>query len=244
MHAQELIQATSPIIGKAGSAFYFHPDTLARGKEIGLDGFRFYMLGRGGVLGDVESDVVASAFGYFHRALVARIWNTARERFNNPREAARIYMQCCANLGRSSLASIENLSAFCAAAESVIAATDLAGLSLFAGIAAEPRVDDLPGRAMQLVAVLRELRGSAHLLAVVASGVAPAVAHAIKRPNDTKTFGWDPAPQYTEGDRAKLDTAEALTDQLLLNAYSTLDDAAGTAFLHGTKAIGTALNLS
>jgi hypothetical protein len=63
MFAQELINATSPTIGKAGSAFYFHPSTLARGKEVGLDGFRFYMLGRGGVLGDVESDVVASAFG-------------------------------------------------------------------------------------------------------------------------------------------------------------------------------------
>jgi hypothetical protein len=242
MFAQELINATSPTIGKAGSAFYFHPNTLARGKEIGLDGFRFYMLGRGGVLGDVESDVVASAFGYFHRALVARIWTTARERFP-PREAARIYLQCCADRGRSALTAVGGLGEFCEAAEAIIAAVDPAGLSLYAGIAAEPRVDDLPGRALQLVAVLRELRGSTHLLAVVASGLAPAVAHAIKRPNDVKAFGWDPAPAYTEADRAALAAAETLTDRLLLRPYGALDDAAGAAFLAGTKAIGTALGV-
>ncbi len=242
MLAQELLDATSPTIGKAGAAFYFHPDTLARGKELGLDGFRFYMLGRGGVLGDVESDVVASAFGYFNRNLVARIWNTAKEHYN-PREAAREYMACCANLGRSALANVEGLSEFCEAAEAIIAATNPSGLSLYAGVAAEPRAEDLPGRAMQLVAVLRELRGSAHLLAVVASGVAPEVAHAIQRPDDVGTFGWDPAPEVTDADRANLDKAEALTDRLLLKAYESLDDSAKAALLAGTKAIGAALGI-
>jgi len=242
MLAQELIYAVSPTIGKAGAAFYFHPDTLARGKELGLDGFRFYMLGRGGVLGDVESDVVASAFGYFHRALVARIWTTAKARCN-PREAARAYMECCAHLGRSTLADVEGLSEFCEAAEAVIAATNPAGLSLYAGVAAEPRAEDLPGRAIQLVAVLRELRGSSHLLAVVASGVAPEVAHAIRRPNDVTTFGWDPAPEVTNADRANLDAAEALTDGLLINAYDALDDSSKAALLAGTQAIGIALGI-
>ena len=242
MLAQELIRAVSPTIGKAGAAFYFHPDTLSRGKELGLDGFRFYMLGRGGVLGDVESDVVASAFGYFHRALVARIWTTAKARYQ-PREAARAYLECCAHLGRSALTDVEGLKEFCAAAESIITATSPAGLSLYAGIAAEPRAEDLPGRAMQLVAVLRELRGSTHLLAVVASGVAPEVAHAIRRPNDVATFGWDPAPEVTDADRANLDAAEALTDRLLIKAYDALDDSAKASLLAGTKAIGVALGI-
>ncbi|GIX49113.1 MAG: hypothetical protein KatS3mg131_3324 [Candidatus Tectimicrobiota bacterium] len=242
MHVLELIKETSPIIGKAGAAFYFHPDTLARGREIGLDGFRFYMLGRGGVLGDAEAEVVASAFGYFHPALVARMWNSARERVA-PREAARVYFQCCAHLGRVKLAQVEGLEAFCAAAEKVIAAANPAGLPLYAGIAAQPRVEDLPGRALQLVAVLRELRGSLHLVAVVASGLAPEVAHAIRRPNDVKTFGWDPAPTYTEADRAKLDAAEALTNALLVPPYSALDETARAAFLDGVRAIGAALEV-
>lgn len=242
MSAQELMAATHPTIGKAGAAFYFNPDTLARGKELGLDGFRFYMLGRGGVLGDVESDVVASAFGYFHRALVAKIWNTAKERCA-PREAARAYMECCANLGRMKLADVAGLDAFCQAAETVVSAVDPTGLTLYAGVAAESRAEDTPGRALQLVAVLRELRGSAHLVAVVASGLASEVAHAIKRPDDVGTFGWDPAPEVTDADRAKLDGAETLTDQLLLGPYRALDASASAAFLSGTKAIGTALGL-
>ncbi len=244
MLAQELMDATSSTIGQAGAAFYFHPDTLARGKEIGLDGFRFYMLGRGGVLGDVESDVVASAFGYFNRSLVARIWNTAKERYNpGPREAAREYLECCANLGRSTLANVEGLNAFCEAAEAIIAAANPAGLSLYVGIAAEPRAEDLPGRALQLVAVLRELRGSAHLLAVITSGVAPEVAHAVKRPDAVATFGWDPAPENTDDDRANLDAAEALTDRLLISTYESLDDSAKAALLAGTQAIGAGLGI-
>lgn len=60
---QELLARISPLVGAAGSAFYVVLETLACGRETGLDGFRFYFLGRGGVLGDVEAPVVASAFG-------------------------------------------------------------------------------------------------------------------------------------------------------------------------------------
>ena len=51
----DLARETGGPLGQIGQAYYFHPDTLARGKELGLDGFRWYMLGRGGVLGDVET---------------------------------------------------------------------------------------------------------------------------------------------------------------------------------------------
>ena len=76
-------------IGSIGAAFYFHPDTVAKGKEVGLDGFRFYVLGRGGVLGDVEPDVVHAAFGYFHTGLIDKIWISAKE-IVAPRDAARL----------------------------------------------------------------------------------------------------------------------------------------------------------
>jgi hypothetical protein len=72
--------------------------------------------------------------------------------------------------------TLENLEPFAAAAEKVVLAANPAGLALFAGLAAEPLPEDLPGRAMQLLAVLRELRGSTHLVAVVASGMSPKVA--------------------------------------------------------------------
>jgi hypothetical protein len=48
---------------------------------------QWYFVGRGGVLGDVEAPVVQSAFGYFAPAVVAKMWNGAREKIA-PRDAA------------------------------------------------------------------------------------------------------------------------------------------------------------
>lgn len=240
MQTLELIQATSPATNGAGAAFYFHPATLARGKEAGLDGFRFYVLGRGGVLGDVESAVVTSAFAYFHPATIDKIWNSARE-VMAPRAAATLYQQCCGDLGAAKLADVAGLEAYNEAAEAVVAATDVAGLSLFAGWAAESRSDEPAARAMQLMALLRELRGSAHIVALLASGVPAPVAHAIKRPDDAATFGWDPAPTIGDDHPAKYEAAEALTDQLLVPSYGALTDGQATALAEGTEAIAAAL---
>ena len=241
METLELIQAISPTTNKAGSAFYFDPATLGKGKEQGLDGFRFYVLGRGGVLGDVEAEVITSAFAYFHPGLVNKIWNSAKEKMA-PRAAATLYNRCAADLGSAKLSGIDGLGAYNEAAEAVVAATDLAGLSLFAGWAAEPRSDDPAARAMQLIALLRELRGSVHIVALVASGVPAPVAHAVKRPDEVATFGWDPAPVIGADDAAKCEAAEALTDQLLIPSYSGLSDEQAAALLAGTEAIGAALS--
>lgn len=241
METLSLIQAISPTTNTAGSAFYFAPETLAKGKEQGLDGFRFYVLGRGGVLGDVEPSVVSSAFAYFNPGLVAKIWSSAKETMA-PRAAAALYNQCCADLGSAKLAGVEGLEAYNEAAEAVVAATDLAGLSLFAGWSAEPRSDEPAARAMQLIALLRELRGDAHIVALRASGLAAPVAHAIKRPDDVATFGWDPAPAIDDEAMAARDAAEALTDQLLVPSYEGLSDSQADALVAGTKAIGAALS--
>jgi len=84
MSPDELITTVCPTIGTFGAAYYFAPRTLARGRAMGLDGFRFYFLGRGGVLGDVEAPVVASAFGYFELSLVQAVWDSARAKAERP----------------------------------------------------------------------------------------------------------------------------------------------------------------
>ena len=127
--------------------------------------------------------------------------------------------------------------------EAVIAAAHPAGLALFAGVASEPRVDDAPGRAMQLTAVLRELRGSAHLMAVLASGLTPEVAHYVRRPGMYKAFGYDEAtpPTVTDADKARLAASDALTDQLLLPAFSVLDSSGADALAAGALAMKAAI---
>jgi hypothetical protein len=237
---RDFIAQTTAIGDLGGAPWYFAPETLAKGKEHNLDGFRFYFLGRGGVLGDVEAEVVSSAFGYFNPALVEKLWTTAKERMD-PREAARAYLSCCHDFARAKLADVDGLEAYCAAAEQVNDATDPAGLALYAGIDAEPVPDDLPARALHLTAVLREARGSAHLLAIVASGLAPRVAHAIKRPTEAKEFGWEDGPAPTADERARWEQAEQLTVSILEPSFGVLDDAGQQALLHGLAGMKAAL---
>jgi hypothetical protein len=227
MASDEFLGEASSRIGSLGAAFYFIPPTVEKGKELGLDGFRFYFLGRGGVLGDVEAPVIDSAFGYFNPGLVAKLWTSAKERSaQSPRETARTYLNCNADFGRQHYGSIEGLDAFNEAAAAVDAAAEPAGLALYAGVSAEERPSDAPGLAAHLVAVLRELRGSAHLLAIRASGLDPQVAHYIKRPGDMGAFGWDEnnLPTVTDADRKAHTQAEAMTDALIAPAFAVLDD--------------------
>ncbi len=243
MQPVEIMRATDSI-GSIGAAFYFHPDTLARGKEVGLDGFRFYILGRGGVLGDVEPAVVHGAFGYFHPGLIAKMWTTASERVA-PREAARLYHRCAHELGRTALSDVsaEELDGFVEAATQVIDGVEGAALSLFAAIRAEPVPADALAAAMHQAMVLRELRGSVHLLSLVAQGLDSATAHAIKRPDDVTAFGYEAAPDVTDDDRATWQRAEDMTDELLTPAYASLTDAQASALVAGTAAIAAALGV-
>jgi hypothetical protein len=242
MTPDETVADACPKIRDLGWAFYFAPETLARGKELGLDGLRFYVIGRGGVLGDVEPTVIQSAFGYFHPALVEKMWNSSKA-IVAPRVAARAFMECGAEFGRSRLAGVAGLDAFCAAADAVNDAADPVGLALYSGIKSEPLAVDLPARAMQLMTVLREFRGSAHLLAVRAAGLDAKTAHFIRRPSDIGMFGWNDtdAPAISESEVAKLADADELTDRLVLPAFSALDEAGRDALVSGLDRIAVAL---
>jgi Helix-turn-helix family len=232
--------ARTDAIGRLGGAWYFDPHTLATGKEHGLDGLRFYFLGRGGVLGDVEAEVVCSALGYFNPALVDKMWTTAKERMA-PRDAGRLYLSCCHEFGRTKFAGIAGLDAFCAAAEQVNEAIDPAGLAVYSGIDAEPLPDDAPARAIHLTAVLREARGGAHLLGIVTSGLRPRIAHAIKRPTEGKAFGWDDEPQPTADEIARWEQAEEVTIRQLEPSFGVLDEDGRDALLAGLGAMDKAL---
>lgn len=239
MASIDTIRATSPANNGIGAVFYFHPDTLEAGAELGLDGFRWYVLGRGGVLGDVPAAVVQSAFGYFEPGLVEKLWNTAREKAH-PVEAARRYFECCGAIGVKLLDGVAGLDEYCEAADVVIDAMPRAGLPLFAGIADLECSADPRARAMQKAAVLRELRGSAHLCAVLASGLTDAQAHALKRPDDVAMFGWDQPIALPDDGPARLAQAEETTDRILLPGYDALTDAQAAALEAGTTALATA----
>jgi hypothetical protein len=93
-----------------------------------------------------------------------------------------------------------------------------------------------------LATVLRELRGSIHLVAVVSAGVSPRVAHYFRRPNDFKTFGYgeDEVPTLTDEDRATMASVDAHTDRLMTRAFAVLDEPARLALADGVRVMADA----
>lgn len=242
MEPVEVMHAIARKTGDIGASFYFVPETRARAKELGIDGFRFYFLGRGGVLGDVDASVVRSAFGYFHPRLLAYMWDSAAEHLA-PRDAAREYIACGHEHGRRMFSEIDALDAYVVAAAQVITAVDGSAMALFAGVRAEPVPSDAPAAAIHQAMVLREMRGGAHLAAITAVGLPSGVAHAIKRPDDVELFGWkDDPPVVTDEARRQHERAEQLTDEALAGAFATLSQDEAQALIAGTDAMHAALS--
>ena len=244
MQTEALVNAASPIIGQLGGSYFFTPSTLARGKELGLDGMRFYFLGRGAPLGDVEWPVVVSAFGFFAPKLVDKFWDSARLTLP-ARQAAPIYRECAAVFGRENYAAVEGLAEFCDAAELIVNSADPSGLPLFAGQLSLPLADDLPGRASQLATILREHRGSAHVASVVAVGLEPRISAALGPETSWKFHGWtlEEGPAPTDADRHRRVEAEELTNRVVNKAFAVLTEAEGEALLAGLRGMQDALPL-
>lgn len=241
----DLVRAVSPKIRDNGWLFYFSPVNDRKASELGIDIFTFYFCGRGGPLGDVEWPVVHSAFGYFSPGVIKDAWERGREKVA-PRDAGRAFLGCAAEFGREKLASVDGLAEFCAAADAVNEAAKgrSEALALYAAASTEPLAEDPPARAMQLVSILREHRGSAHLLSVVASGLRPVEAHYIARPEMFALFGWSESdtPEVDDEHRRRLEDASDLTDRLVAPAFGVLDESGARALTAGIDSIAAALN--
>lgn len=242
MTARDTLTAIAGPTGDIGAAFYFHPATVAAGKELGLNGFTFYILGRGGALGDVSPAIVSAAFGYFNPDTIAAAWTKASETIA-PSAAAQAYWDECGKRGNELFTDIDTdvLSAYIEAADIVIDHADLAAAPQFAGTAQLTCSAEPAACAMQKAAVLRELRGSVHLCAVLASGLSDAQAHAIKRPGDVSVFGWEEAPSVPIDGDDRMDAAEELTNTMLERAFFALTSDQADALLTGTSAMHAAL---
>jgi hypothetical protein len=233
MTVDELVQQACPLISHVGGLFYYDPATLRRGSELGLNSSQLYFLGRAGALGDVGAAVADSTLGYFAPSVVERHWNSGSA-IIRPHEAAAAHMRCSQEFGRRHLQG-DWLDKFCASASAVLDAACPVALPMFAGAKAFPLAEDSPGRAMQLVTVLREFRGGTHLLAIVSAGLDPRVAHWITTSHAWANFGYrdEDAPVVADDDRERLRTANELTDQLMVPAFSVLDDDGAAALLAG-----------
>jgi hypothetical protein len=220
LSAEETIRAVDHIVHNVGTAWMIHEDTVARGEKYGY-GKRlpFYFAGRGGVLGNVDAGVVVAAFGYWEPGLVRLMWERGLA-VASAREGARRYAQVCAAWADDHLADFEPADRLAELAERVVAGAEEAGLSLFAGWRAEPRAESGPARLLQLVHVLREWRGSVHVVATTAAGLGPLEAILTNEgAQQAKFFGWRGDLPDCEHLKDRQAVAQETTDRLVADVY-------------------------
>lgn len=218
--------AVKPVVVKVGGAFMTSDEVKAASKEGGYRGWAFYMTGRAGVLGDVPVEVVEATIGFFDPGLVRFGWETGRKVAPLPETVAR-YVEVCREWGRHHL-DLPEVDRLADLLESVVSAADASGWPLFAAWREQSLPDDPPARVAQLLQVLREHRGGAHLGAVRVCGLRPleAVVLGEEGADGARFFGWrGELPVPGERAAAALARAEGLTDEQVAPAYDVLDAA-------------------
>ena len=242
MDLQHFIDKASALIAEVGDGYFFAPSTIAAGEAIDLDAFAFYGLGRAGVMGDVQPSVVSSAFGYFKPSVVEFLWNEGRARCE-PEVAAAAHLEAASTYARAHLEGVDDLGSFNELAEAIVAAHPSASAPLAAALAARPLPDEPLPRAYRLILTLRELRGGAHLVAVVACGLEPRVAHFIAAPESFTLYGWgnDDVPEVGNAEIEAMARAQDLTDEIVAPAFAVVPEARREDFVAVLEAMASRL---
>lgn len=189
-------------MGEAIGIFMLHPQTFAGSIALGYaNPLTGYVAGRGGVLGEATGVTVASIFAVFEPTLLGAMWDEGVA-VRGAAGAAAVYWDQVAEFGRAYLASAEGLDRIAALGEKIIAATPIGGVPMFAGWRAMPLAPDAAARALQVMFVLRELRGDVHFNVLANSGITPVEAHMLHSGEEyARMFGW-PAP-FADGSDKK-----------------------------------------
>lgn len=224
MDARAVATAMAGPVSAVGSHFMLDGNTYKRGAELGFQGLDFYACGRGGVLGDVDADVVAATFAFFEPGQVRTQWTQGRS-VMPPADAAAAWAACCAAWADTHVPDDVDGDALAPLLDAVVAAARPACASIFSGWRALPVPADPKQHVAHQMNALRELRHGLHAAAVVAAGLTPHQALSHRTPQMAPIFGWAELADTSEvGDR--WDAAEAATDVAMAHAFDTLDDAA------------------
>lgn len=217
-------------ISALGTSWMLHPDQFEASTQAGYGHpFAGYFAGRGGVLGEVSADVVDAAFGLFAPEVVAQMWDMGRP-VHGARGGAELYLDQAAQWARPRLEGVAGLDRFAELGERVISAAPTLGLPLFAGARTLPRVTDPAGHAFQVAIILRELRGSIHVIATAAAGLTPAEAHLLngKDADYLAMFGWPeplPSVEHLKGVRDEVEEVTNARCAQILSAALSADEA-------------------
>jgi hypothetical protein len=222
-HAHAYAEAAKTVgaaMGEAIGVFMLHPETFAGSAAAGYaNPLAGYVAGRGGVLGDANGRTVAAVFSIFEPNFTAAMWDEGVA-VRGAAGAAQVYNDQVADFGSKYLAGAEGVARIAELGEKVIAAAPAGGLPMFAGWRAMPLASDAAGRALQVMFVLRELRGDVHFNALSLSDITPVEAHMLHGGEDyTRMFGW-PEP-FADGasKRHRYDEVEEATNRRMAELF-------------------------
>ncbi|MDD7812300.1 evbL [Mycobacterium sp. CSUR Q5927] len=213
--------ATGAAMEQAVAVFMLHPETFADSIAAGYQNpLAGYVAGRGGVLGEAAGATVGAVFAVFEPTALSAMWDEGVA-VRGAAGAAQQYWAQTAEFGRKYFAGAQGLDRIAELGEKVIAATPSAGLPLFAGWRAMPLADDAPGRALQVMFILRELRAGVHFNALVISGISPIEAHMLnKGPQYAAMFGWPEPFADGAGKKDRYDQIEQATNRRMAELFA------------------------
>ncbi|MGP3928622.1 SCO6745 family protein [Nonomuraea sp. KM88] len=226
-------QVRAPI-GQFGGGFTISREAKAVCDEYALGPRELYFRGRCGVLGECDADVVSAVVVFFPPEHVEESWNGGRK--VAAEQAVELYAEVCRAWGRRKLGGHDGCARIAELLQRVVEEASPVGAPLFAGWRAVPLPDDPPARAVQLMHVVRELRGGLHANAVIAAGLDPLEATLAASHDSTplgrttgeqiaRFFTWpEPYPQPGPDVVERRAAVEETTDDLMARAFSVLSD--------------------
>jgi hypothetical protein len=245
MNPDELATQTADPIQVLGMSFYFDPLTKARGKEHDINVVEFYGLGRGGVLGDVDTPTVVEAFTFFDPSLIDYFWTNAKAKAD-PVTIARAHVEAAYEFADRTFGGLDVglLADFSDAARRVAEAQPVGVSPLMDGYLRFPAPSDPVHGAYLGTILLRELRGGVHIHAVREVNLDCVAACYLQGPEVFALHGYkeDDAPVVTEELREKKRRAEELTNAAVAAALAVLSDEQRASLVEGAIAMFGALS--
>jgi hypothetical protein len=244
MNTDELSTLTADPIQVLGVSFYFDALTKEKGREHGINVVEFYGLGRGGVLGNVDTSVVVDAFTFFDPSSIDYFWTSAKEKAD-PVAVAASHVDAAYAFADRTFGAIDPalLARFGAAARKAAEAEPRGVCPLVDGYLKYPAPSDPVHAAYLGTILLRELRGGVHIHAVKEVGLDAVTACYLQDPTVFTLHGYkeDATPNVTEDLEAKKRRAEELTSEMVARCFDALSEEERLAVAEGTRLMFNAL---
>ncbi len=220
--------------------------------DLGLQsGSDLWIVGRAGVLGDCDADVAAAGLAFLAPDRVRAAWESLPAGLT-PRRAADAYTDLCCAWGSTELARFDpsRMTRLDELGRSIANSADGSLGTIFAGWRAQPQPGDVNARVALTMHVLRELRGGAHIVAILACGLSPldaVLASPAPLPRSgpvwAEHLGWSGPFGDADVSRDARMEAERLTSKILEPIYGSIGDAALAEFAELVETTRNAIDM-